>query len=128
MAKKAIETGQLGIKQALNKGFRKLRPTRAEIETLIFGYVLVFPENFKTIKPLLLPPIEVELFNVPGLHVIFGGIIWNYLLSNDLDLKQFPFILKDDGLLHLLRKEVDQYEPIMDLMRGRDNCGWRITE
>ena len=35
MAKKAIETGQLGIKQALNKGFRKLRPTRAEIETLI---------------------------------------------------------------------------------------------
>ncbi|MCE5339959.1 MAG: Eco57I restriction-modification methylase domain-containing protein [Planctomycetaceae bacterium] len=31
---KTSETGQINIKQALNKAFRKLRPTRAEIDTL----------------------------------------------------------------------------------------------
>ena len=90
----------------------------------VFGYILVFPNNYKVIKPLLIPPVEVELDNVPGFHVVFGGCVWHYLLSNDLDLNQFPFILKDDGILHMLRIEVDQNKWIMDLMRERNKRGW----
>ena len=91
----------------------------------VFGYILVFPKNYKVIHSLLIPPVEVDLFNVPSFHVTFGGCVWHYFLSNDLDLNQFPFILKDDGILHMLRQEVDQYEPVMDLMRERNKRGWK---
>ena len=91
----------------------------------VFGYVLVFPNNDQVIHSLLIQPAEVDLFNVPGFHVTFGGCVWHYLLSNDVDLNQFPFILKDDGILHMLRQEVDQYAPVMDLMRERNKRGWK---
>jgi hypothetical protein len=92
----------------------------------VFGYILVFPKNYKVIHPLLMPPEEMELDSVPGFHFIFGGCVWHYLLSNNVDLNKFPFILKDDGILHMLRLEVDQYEPVMDLMRKRNKRGWRV--
>lgn len=94
----------------------------------IFGYILVFPTSYKVIKPLVLPPTEVELDNIPGFHVVFGGVVWHYFLSADLDLNQFPFVMKEDGVLHLLRGEADQYEPIMELMRKRDKRGWTISK
>jgi hypothetical protein len=90
----------------------------------IFGYILVFPNNNQVCHSLLIQPVEVELYNVPGFHVVFGGCIWHYLLSNDVDLNQFPFILKDDGILHMLRIEVDKNKWIMDLMRERNKRGW----
>ena len=90
----------------------------------VFGYILVFPGEYKVCNSLLIQPVEVDLFNVPGFHVTFGGCVWHYLLSNDVDLNQFPFILKDDGILHMFRIEVDQYDPVMDLMRGRNKRGW----
>lgn len=90
----------------------------------VFGYILVFPKNYKVIHPLIMTPEYMELDNVPGFHFIFGGCVWHYLLSNDVDLNQFPFVLKNDGILHMQRQEVDQYEPVMDLMRLRNKRDW----
>ncbi|MHC4259419.1 MAG: hypothetical protein ACYSTF_03245 [Planctomycetota bacterium] len=92
----------------------------------VFGYILVFPSD-RVCNSLLIQPVEVDLFNVPGFHVTFGGCVWHYLLSDNIDLNQFPFILKDDGNLHMFRIEVDQYDPVMDLMRERINQGWKSS-
>ena len=93
----------------------------------IFGYVLVFPGN-KVVKPLIVPPEQMELYNIPGFHFVFGGCIWHYLLSNDVDLDQFPYVLKNDGVLHMLRVNAKEYEPVMSLMRERLNRGWRLKK
>ncbi len=94
----------------------------------VFGYILVFPRKYQVCNPLLIQPVAVDLFNVPGFHVTFGGCVWHYLLSNNVDLDQFPFVLKNDGILHLMRLEVDKYDPVMDLMKERINRGWKSTE
>ncbi len=93
----------------------------------VFGYILVFPSD-QVCNSLLIQPVEVDLFNVPGFHVTFGGCVWHYLLSDNIDLNQFPFILKDDGNLHMFRIEVDQYDPVMDLMTERINQGWQSSD
>ncbi len=91
----------------------------------IFGYILVFPGNYQVCHSLLIQPVEVDFYHVTGFHIIFGGCVWHYFLANDIDLNQFPFVLKEDGILHMLRIEVDQYDPVMDLMKERHNRGWK---
>ena len=91
----------------------------------IFGYIPVMPNSNTVCHSLLLQPIYAELNDTPGFHVTFGGCIWHYLLSDEVDLEQFPFVLKEDGILHMLRINIDEYDPVMDLMKERINRGWK---
>jgi hypothetical protein len=91
----------------------------------IFAFIPAMPQTHEVCHRLLIQPICVDLFDTPGFHVTFGGCIWHYLLTDAADLEKFPFMLKEDGVLHMLRVDVDEYDPLMDLMKGRISQGWR---
>lgn len=97
-------------------------------EYAFFSYVLVSPKKNHVYQSLVTQPVAVELYDVPGFHVVFGGCVWHHLLSNNLDFELFPFIFQNPGTLYLLRVPIDQYSPVIDLIRERLKKDWRVRE
>lgn len=98
----------------------------SEREYPFFGLLLVFPPGNRVCQSLVAQPVCAKLFNVPGFHFIFGGCVWHYTLTSSLDFRQFPFAFMPKGALHLLRVEIDQYDPVMEIFKQRLNSGWRV--
>jgi hypothetical protein len=91
-----------------------------------FAFVLVSPKDNQVYQSLVTQPVEIELYGSPGFDFVFGGCVWRNMLSSTLDLKQFPFVFKRQGTLHLLRVPVDQYDPVMDVFKQRGNRRWKV--
>jgi hypothetical protein len=91
----------------------------------VFGYFLASPDGCQVYQALLAQPVAVDLNDLPGFHFVFGGCAWHYILASSIDTEQYPFILQEDGSLHLMRVYIDQYDPVMDLMKERINQGWK---
>ena len=94
----------------------------------IFGYVLASPNDCHVYQSLLAEPVAVDLNHLQGFHFVFGGCAWHYVLASNIDLNEYPFILQEDGTLNLLRVFIDQYDPVMDLMKERIRHGWKKNE
>lgn len=59
-----------------------------------------------------------------GYAFIFGGVRWQFIVSDDPSRNQIPYSLKEDGTLVLLCTMMDEYPPIMDVMQSRRKKGW----
>lgn len=90
----------------------------------IFAYVLTFPKDKKVLQGLVTQPFPAELNGVKGFHFIFGGCLWHYVLASSINLKEYWFIFRPNSPLYLLPVTIDQYKPVMDLMKKRRDCGW----
>ena len=91
----------------------------------VFGYFLTSPDNRQVYQALVVPPIKFELDGMTGFCFVFGGCQWRYILASSIDIKQYPFIFQKDGSLHLLRVPIDQYNPVMNLIKERIKKGWK---
>jgi hypothetical protein len=95
-------------------------------EYAVFGYVLASPKDNAVYQALVMEPVSVELYDVPGFQFVFGGCAWHYLLADSVDPKVFPFVFERSGILRLLRLVIDEYHPVMDVITERLKKGWRL--
>ena len=92
----------------------------------VFGCVLASPRD-RYVYQTMIGHHYAELNGLTGFHFFFGGCAWHYILDNSIDLNQHPYLFQENGLLYLLRVYIDQYYPVMDLMKQRTNQGWNSS-
>jgi hypothetical protein len=119
----------LGKHEEILRSMIQNRDPGPEHQYGILAYALTSPQTGEVCQEIVTAPTRTYFQDSHvGYDFIFGGFLWRYLVNQETARYFLRLLFKPSGKLLIIRLNIDEYKPIMSMMKNRINKGWEEEE